>query len=144
MADSDDTLLVLTGIGIPAYSARGINQTLEHISSAGFLARTINGALRNFSSEQFQKYQSSISCTDQTAPANEGIWPGQLVTVECVAELCYPVGGSPSRGFVSGSERTDGDFIFYRPILDMMVLSLTTQTDEWGATVQWQMNLEEV
>lgn len=144
MSGSDDTLLVLTGIGIPAYSARGLTQTLEPIGAAGFLARTVNGALRNLSSTQFHKYQSAISCTDLQAPALEGIWPGQIVIVECVAELCYPVGGSPSRSFVSGSERSDGAFIFYRPVLEMMVVGLTTTADEWGATFQWQLTLEEI
>lgn len=144
MSGSDDTLLVLTGIGIPAYSARGLSQTLDPISAAGFIARTVNGSLRNLSSTQFQKYQSTISCTDFNAPALEGIWVGQTVIVECIAELCYPVGGSPSRSFVSGSERSDGAFIFYRPVLEMMVTALTTTHEEWGATVQWQMTLEEI
>lgn len=144
MNASDDTLLVLTGIGIPAYSARGLSQTLEPIGAAAFLARTVNGALRNLSSSQFEKYQSTVSCTDMAAPALEGVWPGKTVIVECITELCYPIGGSPSRSFVSGSEYSDGDFVFYRPVLEMMVTSYTSQKDEWGATVQWQLQLEEI
>ena len=35
---SDDTLLVLTGIGIPDYSARGLTQTLEPIEAAALSA----------------------------------------------------------------------------------------------------------
>ncbi len=66
---------------------------------------------------QFRKYKSSISCRDQEPPAIDGVWPGHVVTVECVAELSYPTGGSPARPVVSGSTRTQGGFVFYRPQL---------------------------
>ncbi len=140
----DETLLILSGIGIPLYSARGLQQTLDPIQAAGNLRRTVNGALRDLSFEPFQKYHSRITCTDQRAPAVDGIWPGMLVTVHCVHELSYPGSGSPQRPVVSGSDRIEGDFVFYRPVLEMMVVSLTGMTDEYPADVQWTMELEEI
>jgi hypothetical protein len=140
---SDDTLLVLAGVGIPAYSARGLSQQLEPIDGAANMRRTINGALNDLSVVQFRKYRSTISCSDQEPPAVDGVWPGRVVTVDCVAELSYPVGGTPQRPVVAGSERIEGDFTFYRPQLTMLVTGFSVQRDEWGAEVQWQMELEE-
>jgi hypothetical protein len=140
----DDTLLILDGIGVPLYSARGLQQTLAPIAAAANLRRTVNGSLRDVSFEPFRRYGSRISCTDQRAPAVDGIWPGMAVIVHCVEELCYPVGGMPQRSEVSGSSRTEDGFVFYRPVLNMLVTTLTMQIDEYSADVQWSMDLEEV
>ena len=139
-----DTLLILDGIGVPLYSARGLQQTLEPIAAAANLRRTVNGNLRDLSFEPFRKYHSKITCTDQRAPAVDGIWPGMAVTVHCVEELCYPVGGTPERPEVSGSSRTEGDFVFYRPVLTMLVVAINQQTDEYPADVTWSLDLEEL
>lgn len=143
MSAVDDTVLVLSGVGIPDFSARGVTQTLTSIEAAGSLRRTINGALVDLSFDQFHKFKSTISCADHQPPAIDGVWPGRTVTVGCISELCYPAGGTPSRPAVFGTVRVAGGFSFYRPQLDMMVVSFTAQTDEWGAVVQWQMDLEE-
>ena len=92
---SENTLLVLSGIGVPDYSARGLTQTLEPIDGSASLRRTINGALKDLSFAQFRKYKSTISCQDQEPPAVDGVWPGHVVTVDCVAELSCPTGGAP-------------------------------------------------
>ena len=113
-----DTLLVLTGVGVPSYSARGLTQTLEPIEAAAQLRRSINGDLLDLSYGPFRKYKSTISCQDQEPPAFDGVWPGRVITVDCVAELSYPAGGSPTRPVVSGSARTEGTFVFYRPLLN--------------------------
>jgi len=107
------------------------------------LRRTVNGGLKDLSFAQFRKYKLTISCRDQEPPAIDGVWPGRLVTVDCVAELSYPTGGSPARPFVSGSSHTQGSFVFYRPQLQMLVTSFSVNRDEYGADVQWQMDLEE-
>jgi hypothetical protein len=80
---------------------------------------------------QFGKYKSSISCRDQEPPAIDGIGPGHVVTAECVAELSYPTG--PARPVVSGSTRTQGGFVFYRPQLQMLVTGFSANRDEYGA-----------
>jgi hypothetical protein len=141
----DDTLLTLSGLGVPAYSARGLTQTLEPIEASAQLRRTVNGALVDLSYEPFRKYKSTISCQDQEPPAVDGVWPGQVVTAECVAELCFPtVSGSPARPAVAGSERTDGEFTFYRPVLTMRMTGFSVSRDEYGAAVSWQIQLEEI
>src|SRR3954451_87433 len=112
-----ETLLVLSGIGVPDYSARGLTQTLEPIEASASLRRTINGALKDLSYAQFRKYKSTISCQDQESPAVDGIWPGLIATVDCVPELSHPAAASPSRPVVAGSARTAGTFVFFRPQL---------------------------
>jgi hypothetical protein len=142
---SDDTLLTLSGLGVPAYSARGLTQTLEPIEASAQLRRTVNGALVDLSYEPFRKYKSAISCQDQEPPAVDGVWPGQVITVECVAELCFATTtGSPTRPAVTGSQRMDGDFTFYRPVLTMRITGFSVSRDEYGAAVSWQLQLEEI
>lgn len=138
------TLLVLSGMGVPPYSARGLSQTLEPIAASANLRRTVNGNLRDVSFEPFRKYQSRITCTDQRAPAIDGIWAGMILTVECVQELCHPVSGLAQRPMVSGSDRVEGDFVHYRPILEMMVTAFNVLTDEYAADVGWELQLEEI
>jgi hypothetical protein len=83
----ENTVLRLTGVGIPPYSARGLRQTLVPIGAAAQLRRTINGTLRDFSAEQFRKYSSVIQGDDQQPPAVDGVWPGRQVTVHCITEV---------------------------------------------------------
>lgn len=140
-----DTLLALSGPGIAPYSARGLQQTLDPIAQALQLRRNINGALRDLSVEQFRKYKSTISCTDTLPPAFDGVMPGLILTVDCVAELSYKtIGGTPSRAVVPGSSYVEGEYTFYRPRLQMMVGEMTVQRDEYGRTVAWTLQLEEI
>lgn len=140
-----ETLLELTGIGIPPYSARGLSQTLEPIEAAGSQRRTVNGLLVDLSRPEFRKFRSTISCADQDPPALNGIWAGTVVTVKCVVELAYPtIGGSAARPVVSGSSRTSGSFTFYRPQLTMQVVGFNIEKDEYGAVTSWTLELEEV
>ncbi|RWN35785.1 MAG: hypothetical protein E5Y67_03580 [Mesorhizobium sp.] len=142
------TLLRLDPIGVPPYSARGITQSLDPIGTAAQLARTVNGTLINLSDTAFQKYKSNISCTDQQQPALDGVWPGDILTVDCVIELSYLTGGSPSRPLADSTSepatRTEGAFTFYRPRLTMMVVTYSKTFDEWGAVSGWSLDLEEV
>lgn len=142
---ANETLLVLTGIGVAPYSARGLEQSLKPISASGQLRRTINGELIDLSETQLRKFSSTISGRDQLSPVTNGIWPGRTVTVSCVAELCYPTsGGSPDRPVVSGSQRVEGDMTYYRPQLTMRVVDWQINEDEWGREVGWSLELEEV
>lgn len=137
------TLLTLSGVGVAPYSARGLSQSLEPISQASQLVRTINGALIDISAPQFRKYRSSISCSDHQAPALSGIWPGMEVTVECVCEL--GIGdGSAERPAVTGSTYTDGGITYYRPVLQMRVTGFNQTKDEYGHVTSWQLDLEEI
>jgi hypothetical protein len=140
---SDDTLLVLTGIGVPRYSARGLTQTLQPIEAAQVYRRSINGGLVDLSRPAFRKYKSQISASDVQPPACDGVWPGRLVTVECIVELSCPSADTPARTQVSGSLYTDNGFKFYRPQLSMMVTGWSMNHDEWGRVIGWTMDLEE-
>lgn len=136
---------MLTGMGASPYALRGVTQTLTPIEAAVQMRRTVNGALVDISASQFRKYASTIACEDQVPPALDGIWPGQQLTVDCVAELSYlTAGGSAQRTAVAGSSRAEGLYTFYRPQLTMRVIGFQTQTDEYGAVVAWQLDLEEV
>jgi hypothetical protein len=142
---TDSTLLVLSGMGVTPYSARGLSQSLEPINAAASSRRTINGTLRNLAQTQFEKYKSTITCTDQDVPALEGVFPGMTLTVDCVAELAYADrSAGPTRTPVPGSEREADGFTFYRPRLSMMVINYSETVDEWGAVTQWKLDLEEV
>ncbi|MBB2698967.1 UNVERIFIED_ORG: hypothetical protein GGI66_003644 [Rhizobium esperanzae] len=142
---ANETVLVLTGIGVAPYSARGLEQSLQPIDGAGQLRRTINGALVDLSETQLRKFTSTISGSDQLSPAVNGIWPGKVVTVDCIAELCYPTsGGAPDRSVVSGSSRVEGAMTYYRPQLTMMVTDWQIKRDEYQAQVSWTLELEEV
>jgi len=141
----EGTLLVLSVGGVPLYSARDLEQTLEPIDQAAVMRRTINGVLIDLSLTKFHKYMSSISCTDIEAPAIDGIMPGMLVTVDCIAELVYKtVGGTPSRTVIAGSARTVGAYTIYRPRLDMMVTAFEQSLAEYPHEVDWTLELEEV
>jgi len=137
------TLLLLDGLGIPLYSARGLTQTLAPIAGAAQIFRSINGALMDFGSSQFQKYTTKISCQDQRVPRMDGVWPGKLNQMHCVIEPCYPSGGTPARAVVPGSLRSEGDYYFYRPILNVMLMQTQAQIEEYPADVSWEKEFEE-
>lgn len=139
------TWLVLSVNGVPLYSARSLDQTLQPIDAAHVTRRTVNGTLVDLSVDKFHKYQSKISCSDVEAPALDGVFPGLAVTVDCVAELVYKTsGGTPSRTVIAGSARTVGAYTIYRPRLNMMVISFNQSISEYARTVQWELDLEEV
>lgn len=139
-----ETLLVISGDGMPPYAVRGLTQTLEPIDAAKNLRRTVNGSLLDLSLSQFRKYRSEITCSDIDSPAFDALEIGDTVTVDCVSELAYKTsGGSPSRPVVTGSSRTSGDYTFYRPRLTMVVTGKSQETDEYGAAVSWTLELEE-
>jgi hypothetical protein len=142
---ANETLLTLSGDGMPPFSVRGITQTLKPIDAAKSLKRTVNGVLRDLSASQFKKYNSTISCSDQQSPAFDAVEIGQILTVGCVEELSYKTsGGSPAHPVVSGSSRVEGSYTFYRPSLTMMVTGKTQSRDEYGAAESWTLELEEV
>ena len=144
LAANQDTLLVLQGMGVPRYSARGISQTLEPIQQAAHLERSINGALIDFGYAPFRKYRTQISGSDQRPPACGGVWPGKLITVDCVAELAAVDGATLERPVVPGSQYSEQGYTFYRPRLNMMVVSFSMEADEWSAGVNWNLVAEEV
>ena len=140
---SHDTDLVLTGLGVTPYSARGLTERLGP-TDAGALRRTVNGTLVDVSDTAFRKYALSISASDQEPPALDIAWRGLQVVVDCVSRLAYVTGGSPGRTIVPGSSGVVGGFTTYRPRLTMLVVDWSQDRDEWQAGVGWSLDLEEV
>lgn len=139
------TVLLIDTIGIPLYSCRNVRQTLTPIGAASYMRRTVNGELIDLSPTQFRKYKSSISCSDNTPPAFDGIWPGLIVNVSCAKELGYITsGGSPKKTVVDGSSRVDGAFTFYRPLITFRIVNWSDNYTEWEVGDEWQLDLEEV
>lgn len=137
------TVLSLSSIGVAPYATRGATMTMAHIAQAGPIVRNVNGGLIDLSDPNFRKYRGTITCADQKAPAFGGLWPGQLVTVDCIAELGEGELNS-DRTAVTGSEYTEEGITYFRPSLNMMVMSFEWETDEYGARVGWTMQVEEV
>lgn len=142
-----NSLLSFVELGIAPYALRGIAQTLQPIAQASNLRRTANGSLEDVSDPLFQKYKSTIRCTDQQSPGLDGVWPGLQLTMWCAVELSSE-GNTGTVGLfrpaVPNSIRQENGFTFYRPILIMRVLDYQTSFDEWPANLAWQLDLEEV
>jgi hypothetical protein len=147
---ANETILVISGHGLPPFSVRGLSESLEAIEGI-----------------PFDKYKLVITCSDIDSPAFDvlrvGLWRrtvngglvdlsghGSIVTVDCVSELAWktPTGSPPSyvpsRTLVPGSERTANGFTFGRPRLTMAVMAKSQETDEYGAAVNWELELEEI
>lgn len=152
-----NTRLVLEGVDLPPYAARGLTQTFQLIDAAFDVQRTINARLVNLSDANFMKLLTTISCEDFQGPAFDPVAPGTLVTVSCAFELSYltppeeqgeppanPPGTAALHEIVTGSLRTRDGFTFYRPKFDGMVMDFHFDYDEFGAAVRWEMTVEEV
>lgn len=138
-----DTILEID-FGISPASSRGLNEDLSLDASASHMRRNVNGRMIDLGAEPYRKYRITLSGGDLLPPALAGVWPGQILTVKCISELCYPVGGTAEREAVAGSLRVSSGFVYYRPILTMMVDNLNQTTDEWGGRVSWSLELVEV
>jgi hypothetical protein len=139
------TLLAFAELSLPEAAARGISQSLKPIDEAADIATTINGEAIDLSDVNFRKYQSTISCTDMRTMTRAGLWPGMILTVDCICELYYATaGGSPDRTVVSGSTRVEGDRTYFRPRLTMMLVEISGADDEFAADTAWEMHLIEV
>ncbi len=138
MSDGHDVL--------PFYSARGIIHAIGSIGAAKVQRRTVNMELVNLALTRAQKYTLTISARDIRPPSRDDVWPGKEVLVGCGFWLSYRTsGGAPAREVVSGSQFADGHgFTFYRPLIDFMIGALPRSYEEWNATNDWHMDMEEV
>jgi hypothetical protein len=142
---AEGTLLVMSGIGVPLYSARGLKQTLTPVQPAQQVRRTINMEAVDLSLATAKKYDTTISASDVAPPAFDDVWPGMQVTIDCVAELSYlTAGGSPARTVVSGSSRVVGNYTIYRPQLVMLITAMSSSISEWEAGREWSLSATEV
>ena len=140
-----DTLLTISGWGQLIFQARDLTQKIEPIKAASQVDRDVNAVAIDLSNPAFRKYQTTITCTDRRPPPFDNFWPGMVVEVSCVTPLCYPVGnpGSPTREEVHASSITLNGFVFYLPILTMLVQELSWQKEDWRANSPWSLTLVE-
>lgn len=170
MMETDLTLEILEKENaLPPFSARECIQTLTPIPQ-GTLRRTINGVLVHIGNGEHRKFQSTISCKDKVSPAFEGFWKGTLLKVGCVqfmtqtvpqgtqriqlerealslqlydlSRKIWPIKDAEKR-WVDLPSDFPGGFITYRPLLAMVVKNYHLETDEWGLSVGWTLELEE-
>ena len=170
MTETDLTLEIIgKGNALTPFSSRECTQTLSPISQ-GVLRRTINGNLVCVGHEEYKKYTSTISCKDKAPPAFDGLWKGTLLKVGCIQSITQIVSAHSQKvqlerdsvslylhessgktwpaekvqdRWVSIPSSFPGGFLTYRPLLRMMVKNYFLETDEWGLTVGWQLELEE-
>lgn len=150
---------------IPPFSARGCVQTLAPIVR-GELHRTVNGDLVRVGGENLTKYHSRITCKEKQSLALGGVVVGARVRLSSIQRLVEPVSAEafhlkysavpgslyfiPDSGNpipMEGTQLPPGHgagFVSYRPILEMMITHYTLETDEWGMTVGWKIELEEI
>jgi len=150
------TWLVLTpesgfaSLQLTPYSARGLTQTYAPLTGSSdqsqgqWLRRDVNGVLRNLADTRFRKYKSTITCRDGETPCLDDAWIGEVAQVDCAFEFNYVHGGMPARNVVSGSIREQGNIIYYRPSMLMMVAQIKVANAEWPALYDWQIDLEEI
>ena len=157
------------GNSLGPFSARGCTQTLSLLSQ-DILRRTINGNLICVGNGGHRKFVSIISCKDKAPPGFDGLWKGSLLKVGCIQSLTHVVPGSSEKVYLErepmaihlheysgktwsverGQDRWvgipqefPGGFLTYRPELKMVVQNYFLETDEWGLTVGWRLELEE-
>ena len=155
---------------ITPFSARECRQTLTTIPQAVF-RRTVNGELKCVNSAGHKKFQSTIQCKDRAPPAFDGAWKGVTLKVNCIQYVTHIVpaesvsiqvdregvdhtlfdnkgkiwSATPTQNrWVSIQPSFPGGFLTYKPILMMMIKSYTLETDEWGLTVGWTLDLDEI
>lgn len=140
------TLLIMTPIGVPLYSARGLTQTVAPITEAKPTpVRTVNGEVRFLGGSQMRKYNSTISFNDQHPPPFGELWPGDTIVVDCVFEFSYLTHtGSPERTPVEDSEHEVGDFTLYRPRMAFMIVDFSKSFSEYPHYYSAQLVLTEV
>ncbi len=148
--EPNNTLLTIiplsggTGLIVTPWSARGLSQTFKQVGSGGQnIRRTVIGTTVNLTPPWFHQYATTIRCSDVTKPTFDGTWRGQDFEVHCAGELEYEVGGTAQRPVVSGSERTEGHTVYYRPVLFCMLIDFEMTFREYEGFWDWRIDLEE-
>lgn len=156
---------------LPFASARGCTQRLECTTDPK-LYRTIQGRHISFQQEGYGKYVSILTCQDVCPAAFNGLWPGQSLTIECLAFLMTAQGEkgekvSFDRPPVKNALRLytpDGQwhaledvllegqalilpekgYVAYRPLLHMIVQSTEQECSEWENKTKWTLKSIEI
>lgn len=167
---SSGTMLVLRDLPWPPFSGRDVNQVLK-ILDFGELRRSVNGDLRHLGAG-IEKFSMEIKGGDVNLPCFDGVFKGQVTEVESLTELValVPAGDvlvTLGRDAVDGAVRiltADGDevslggiigrdvsiavqavdvFVFYRPLLVMLVKDWNVERCDVSGACSWVLELVE-
>ncbi len=167
-----ETVLSISSLGFPIFSARGCEQILEPISQDHQFFRNIDGDLI-FNGHSCKKYKTRIQCKDHYPPATDRLTIGDIVEVSCLSTLCQTYINIKQSLEIELQKKAvidsidvscdhqnipfelKGTTIFlpsvsgnvlvsYRPILTMRFLGYSFSTHEWDMTTEWSMTFEEM
>lgn len=169
----NETNLILGLVGMPPESARNCTQLISPISNGEF-QKTINGESVFLKSNELKKYKSTIKCKDVNTPIIDKIWIGSQINVGCIQNLWQTIEPEktevilirpPVRESVGAIDEEGNQikfelsqdnkvkitktyekriFVYFRPWLTMYVTNFQLETDEWGMSGGWKLELEEV
>lgn len=169
-----ETLLTISGVGLPPMSARGCTQELIPIPNGEF-RKTVNGALVFVKTSDYQRYRTIIKCSDMNCPAVGNIWMGSKVEIGCIQNIwqnadssCHSIKllkipADNSVVVIDEQQRylkhildeesvvhilddniSGQIFISYRPKLDMLITDFRVETNEWELKTSWILCAEEI
>lgn len=155
-------------IPIPSGADLGIRQSFQLVPG-GSARRSANGDMIVLPNTSRRKYRTDISGADHLPPAISGLFENDLITVYSISKLPQapssstqttlsrrPVEGSVFAVDAAGNDvpvsvngkivthSADAAVVFFRPILDCVLLSLSSDEEEISKDVYWSMTFEEV
>jgi hypothetical protein len=143
---ANKTLLVITGqSGVTLYSSRGLDQNWGFIDQQAAPQHDVDGVIQDMCAAQFAgQIWVETTCADLRLPKVSGLRRGSLITVDCVFELNYlTASNDPDFDKVTDSDRVEGDYTHYRPVIDLMVTDFRAGKNEYGAKANWSMRAVE-
>lgn len=123
VGDGSVTDLVVVGVTIPDFAARGLKVRISNIEQASRLERTVNATLINLSDPLFRKRKVMISGSDVEFPYFADVWPGDEVTVTSIIEA--NAGGDPI-------------------VIVGMIKDFEMERDEYEQVSSWTMEVWEI
>jgi len=150
---SGSILVLYSPMGLPFYSSRDLEQTIEAIKEHDQAERNLNSNLVDLSLPGlFEKYTTRITCTDAFAPMIGGVWQGMQVVVDCCCEIAFPASIAdvdvPTliRPLATNTSiRNDGHGTKYiYPKLTCLIRGISYGFKEYPHKYNWALNLEEV
>lgn len=167
------TDLLIGGAFLPYGSARGLSVSVQPIS-AGEIRRTINGGLVDLTRATHRKYRVQISGQDMITPTLADFWPGMLTSMRIPVWFRQSIATPTSTITISRNVLSDADarvfdalgtpvaftragrvitaaalggeqgWVEYLPFVEGRVIERTEQHQEWAASANWSLTVEEI
>lgn len=150
---SGSILVLYSPMGLPFYSSRDLDQTIEAIKEKDQSERNLNSNLVNLSIPGlFEKYITRITCTDMNAPMIGGVFQGAQVVIDCCCEIGFPASIADAdvptliRPLATNTSiRNDGNGTKYiYPKLTCLMRGVSYGFKEYPHKYNWALNFEEV